>query len=60
MIDSSDLNRLKKMQNSCVRLIDSSKPVEKIYYDNKILTIDKLIMLENAKYGINSIRMHYH
>ena len=49
MIDSSDLNRLRKMQNACVRLIDSTKPLERIYYDHKILTIDQLIILENAK-----------
>ena len=49
MIDNSDLRRLKKMQNACVKLIDRSKPVEKIYHDHKILTIEKLIRLENAK-----------
>ena len=49
MIDSTDLNRLRKIQNSCVRFIDTSKTLERIYCDNKILTIDKLIVLENAK-----------
>ena len=49
MIDEANLGRICKMQNACVRLIDETKTIERIYRDYKILMIDQLIWLENVK-----------
>ena len=49
MVDETSLTRIRKIQNACVRLIDESKPLEHNYVDQKILTIDQLIWLDNVK-----------
>ena len=49
MIDETSLTRIRKIQNACVRLIDENKTLECNYVDHKILTIDQLIWLDNAK-----------
>ena len=49
MIDEISINRIRKIQNACVRLIDPNKSLERNYADYKILTIHQLIWIENAK-----------
>ena len=49
MIDKTSITRIRKIQNACVRLIDESKTLERNYVNQKILTIDQLIWLDNAK-----------
>ena len=49
MLNESQLSRLKKIQNKCVRLIDTSKSLEENYTTKNILKLEQLIVLENLK-----------
>ena len=49
MITKEDFNKLEKMQNKCVQLIEPSKQLRKIYEDHSILKLENLVKLENAK-----------
>ena len=44
-----DLNKLQIIQNRCVQVIKPNSPVQDIYKDLGILTIDELLKLENCK-----------
>ena len=47
----SKLNKLQRMQNRCVQLLDERKPLARIYNEEKILKIREIIKLENQKFG---------
>ena len=49
MSTTTQLNKLIKLQNQCVGLIDKTKSIEDNYKLHKILTLDKLVKLENYK-----------
>ena len=49
MINKSQIKRLRKLQNTSVRQIDSRKHTEEIYRIHKINKIEQLILLENTK-----------
>ena len=46
-----DLNRLSKVQNACVQLIDPKLPKSEVYSKHKILKINELIKLEEIRFG---------
>ena len=43
------MNKLQKLQNVGVQLIDQMKPLHEIYAKQKILTIENVVKLENTK-----------
>ena len=49
MIQKSDLSKLQKLQNRCVQTIHPNMQIEKIYKNLRILTITKMVKLENCK-----------
>ena len=49
MIQKSDLSKLQKLQNRCVQTIHPNMSVEDIYKNLGILTINKMLKLENCK-----------
>ena len=56
MINSDDKQKLQKLQDKCVQLIDLKKSVENIYRDHRILKLSQLVELENYKVWYK----HYH
>ena len=54
-IKKSDLARLTKIQNKCVRLIEPKLNLDDIYKKHKILRIESLIQLEEIKFGFKLI-----
>ena len=54
-IKKSDLARLTKIQNKCVRLIEPKLNLDVIYKKHKILRIEHLIQLEEIKFGFKQI-----
>ena len=63
MISQTQLNKLQKIQDTCVSQIDSRKALTTVYKEQQILTIDKLVKLENSKvwykyyHGLNPTRL---
>ena len=51
MITSENKQKLKIMQNNCVRLLDLSKCLDEIYRKHKILKVDELVNLGQKKLG---------
>ena len=51
LITNRDLDKLQKLQNQCVRLIDPKSNINQIYKKNQILKIKDLIKLELSKFG---------
>ena len=51
MITSENKQKLKIMQNNCVKLLDLSKCLDEIYRKHKILKVDELVNLEQKKLG---------
>ena len=51
MITSEHKRKLKILQNNCVKLLDLSKQLNKIYKKHKILKLDELVDLEQKKLG---------
>ena len=51
MITSENRQKLKTMQNNCVKLLDLSKRLYIIYRKHKILKLDELVNLEQKKLG---------
>ena len=51
MITSENKQKLKIMQNNCVKLLDLSKRLDEIYRKHKILKVDELVNLEQKKLG---------
>ena len=49
MISQSRLNKLQKIQDLSVQLIDPRLPIHKVYAEQKILTVENMIKLENFK-----------
>ena len=49
MITSENKQKLKIMQNNCVKLLDLSKCLDEIYRKHKILKVDELVNLEQKK-----------
>ena len=49
MISQTQMNRLQKLQNQGIQLIDPTKPLHEIYANQNILTIDNIVKLENSK-----------
>ena len=49
MIQNSDLSKLQKIQNCCVQTIHPNLGIEEIYKNLGILTIKKMVKLENCK-----------
>ena len=49
MISQTQMNRLQKLQNQGIQLIDPTKPLCEIYANQKILTIDNIVKMENSK-----------
>ena len=51
MISKKQYNELFKLQKRCVRLIDPTRNVKDVFRKNRILTLDRLIELEQSKLG---------
>ena len=51
----SDLVRLTRTQNKCVKLIDPALSLPRIYNKHKILKFTELIHLEEIKFGFKQI-----
>ena len=54
MVEKCQIRKLRTAQNACVRLLTNKlnrKPINDIYKENKILTLDQMIQLEHCKYG---------
>ena len=51
----SKINKLQKLQNKCVQLIDKNKVLHLIYKNERILRIKEIIRLENIKLGYRKI-----
>ena len=51
----SKINKLQKLQNKCVQLIDENKALHLIYKNERILRIKEIIRLENIKFGYRKI-----
>ena len=51
MTTSENKQKLKTMQNNCVKLLDLSKCLDEIYRKHKILKLDELVNLEQKKLG---------
>ena len=51
MITAENKQKLKIMQNNCVKLLDLSKQLDEIYRIHKILKVDELVNLEQKKLG---------
>ena len=51
MCKKIDLNRLQNAQDKCIKLLNPKQTKEEIYYNNKILTIQQLIHLEEIESG---------
>ena len=49
MITKEDFQKLEKIQNKCVQLIEPRKQLSNIYEDHSILKLESLVKLENAK-----------
>ena len=49
MVSPTTLNKLQRLQNKAVQLIDPKKCLNVIYHEQRILPISKLIQLENFK-----------
>ena len=49
MTQRSDLNKLQKLQNHCVQIINPSTPLESLYKDLRIININEMLKLENYK-----------
>ena len=49
MISQSRLDKLQRIQDLSVQLIDPKSLLHKVYVDHKILTIENMIKLENSK-----------
>ena len=54
-IKKSDLARLTKIQNKCVKLIEPRLDLDAIYNKHRILRIENLIQLEEIKFGFKQI-----
>ena len=51
MLNKGQINTLQSMQNKCLRLINLTSPSQELHRQLKILSIDKLIDLEQSKLG---------
>ena len=51
----SKINKLQKLQNKCVQLLDENKSLHLIYKDGRILRIKEIIKLENIKFGYRKL-----
>ena len=51
MATKSQINRLQQVQNKCVSYIMSKKMLTKDFKSNKLLTVDDMIWINNAKMG---------
>ena len=51
MISSTSLNKLQRLQNTCVTLLGKNQTTEDIYKKLKIMRVDQLIKLENCKFA---------
>ena len=49
MISRVKLNKLQKLQNKCVQLIDPNIRVEKLFIENSIPKLDQMIQIECCK-----------
>ena len=49
MMSVENKNKLEKLQNKCIQIIDPISPLAEIYKQNKILKINQLVLLENCK-----------
>ena len=55
MINQSQLNRLQKLQDKAVNLLNQSKDINSIYLDYKIPNLEKLIRIEQLKFAYRLI-----
>ena len=51
MLTNEHLQKLKVLQNNCVRLLDISNVVDEIFKKHKILKLDQSVDLEQTKLG---------
>ena len=55
MINQSQFNRIQKLQDKAVRLIDNNNDIEAIYSKHKILNLRRLITVEQQKFAYRLI-----
>ena len=51
MISSTSLNKLQRLQNTCVNLLGKNQTIPDIYTKLKIMRVEQLIKLENCKFA---------
>ena len=51
MISSTSLNKLQRLQKTCVNLLGKNQTTEDIYKKLKIMRVEQLIKLENCKFA---------
>ena len=52
MLTNTSMKKLQKIQDWCIQLIDRNKiPIKNKYLNNRILRINKILLLENCKIG---------
>ena len=56
MINQSQLNRLQKLQDKAMHLLDQLKDTNSIYIDYKIPNLEKLIRIEQLKFAYQMIK----
>ena len=57
MLHKNQINKLQKLQNKCIQLIDPSKvPVLKKYSEHRILKVEEIIELELCKIGYRVLK----
>ena len=57
MLDQTSLNKVQACMNKCFTLITHKNPTHTNQKDEKFLTLNKLIKLENSKFGY---KLHHH
>ena len=55
MINQSQFNRIQKLQDKAVRLIDNNNDIKAIYSKHKILNLRRLIIVEQQKFAYRLI-----
>ena len=58
MLTTEQKNKLRSLQNKCVKLIDLTKSMEDTYKKHKILTLEQLVDLEQKKLCYNFNHNH--
>ena len=56
MLSQSQINRLQKLQDSAIHLLDHFRDLQSIYLDHKVPNLQKLIRIEQQKFAYQLIK----